>query len=313
MSEENQDVTPLGPGAMLREARERAGLTQEQIADKLHLRSSNIADIEAENFGKQISLTFYKGYVKLYAREVNLPADKVVEAFENAVAEQKEPAKLQSFSKRVAKQNNDQKLMLVTYLVIFVVVALVVIWWFQQTSPKPVMSDSRITQQASEQVADSSEQGETNEVAPQEAPAEAIAEEDDEEVLAPFETESAQPSHNQKSTETKPAAINASTTTQSQSAQTVSAKPSAELGEKAELIFEFKGDCWMNLADATGENIAYGVKAEGRVMAISGYPPFEVTLGAPEAVNISLDGKPVDMSQFRKGRVAKFSLPLESE
>ena len=80
-----------------------------------------------------------------------------------------------------------------------------------------------------------------------------------------------------------------------------------------ELVFTFSGDCWMNLTDATGEAIAYGVKASGRVMPVSGIPPFEVTLGAPEVVQISYNGEPVDMSGFQAGRTARFSLPLGGE
>jgi cytoskeleton protein RodZ len=77
-----------------------------------------------------------------------------------------------------------------------------------------------------------------------------------------------------------------------------------------ELIFEFSGDCWMNLTDATGEDIAYGVKVKGRVMPVTGIPPFVVTLGAPEVVKIRYAGERIDMSFLPFGRIAKFDLPL---
>ena len=80
--------------------------------------------------------------------------------------------------------------------------------------------------------------------------------------------------------------------------------------EPVELIFEFSGDCWMNLADATGENIAYGVKVKGRRMPVTGIPPFVVTLGAPEVVKIRYAGEALDMSFLPSGRIAKFDLPL---
>jgi cytoskeleton protein RodZ len=66
----------------------------------------------------------------------------------------------------------------------------------------------------------------------------------------------------------------------------------------------------MNLSDATGENIAYGVKVKGRVMPVTGIPPFVVTLGAPEVVKIRYSGEPLDMSFLPSGRIAKFDLPL---
>jgi cytoskeleton protein RodZ len=66
----------------------------------------------------------------------------------------------------------------------------------------------------------------------------------------------------------------------------------------------------MNLSDATGENIAYGVKVKGRVMPVTGIPPFIVTLGAPEVVKISYAGESLNMSFLPSGRIAKFDLPL---
>ena len=87
--------------------------------------------------------------------------------------------------------------------------------------------------------------------------------------------------------------------------------PTTELEPQTiELVFEFADDCWMNLTDATGEDIAYGVKKAGRVMKVSGVMPFEVTLGAPDVVKISYDGVMVDMSRFPAGKSAKFSLPF---
>jgi cytoskeleton protein RodZ len=83
-----------------------------------------------------------------------------------------------------------------------------------------------------------------------------------------------------------------------------------ETAAPVKLIFEFSGDCWMNLTDATGENIAYGVKVKGRVMPVTGIPPFEVTLGAPEVVKIRYAGESLDMSFLPFGRIAKFDLPL---
>ena len=76
-----------------------------------------------------------------------------------------------------------------------------------------------------------------------------------------------------------------------------------------EVLFNFSGDCWVNITDATGDAIAYGTKVAGRIMAISGVPPFEVTLGAPQNVSITFAGEPVDLSDIPEGRSARFTLP----
>ena len=78
----------------------------------------------------------------------------------------------------------------------------------------------------------------------------------------------------------------------------------------ANVVFTFSGDCWVNIYDATGERIAWGVKKSGYVMRISGQGPFSVTLGKPELVQIDYNDVSVDMSTFNAGNIAKFSLPL---
>ena len=76
------------------------------------------------------------------------------------------------------------------------------------------------------------------------------------------------------------------------------------------MTFTFDDDCWVNIKDATGEAIAYGVKQSGRVMEIQGVPPVAVTLGKPDNVRISVNGDPVDITAFQNGQIARFSLPM---
>ena len=49
---------------------------------------------------------------------------------------------------------------------------------------------------------------------------------------------------------------------------------------------------------------------KGRVMPVTGIPPFVVTLGAPEVVKIRYAGESIDMSFLPSGRIANFNLPL---
>jgi len=75
--------------------------------------------------------------------------------------------------------------------------------------------------------------------------------------------------------------------------------------------FVFSGDSWVNIFDATGERLAWGIKKSGYVMIITGQAPFKITLGKPELVAIEYKESAVDMTQFDPGNIAKFSLPLQ--
>lgn len=338
----------LSPGQQLQAARERLGVSKQEMADKLHLRLSNIEALEADIQEEQLSTTFAKGYLKLYAKHLGIPEPKILEAYDKLNTKKKEPAKLQSFSQRVARQASDDRLMLVTYLVVAVVFALAVLWWWQQDwdSSAEVRDDNPTTTLS--QVENPTDEG----AAPKpEAPADAVGVTQTEASLAASAPIPAQPSDVDPQVqlpvdETEATALpeTAAVDTDLSQAQTVAdaddslsataaeesallARAEAEVTEQeatdeaplaaselaegeVELVFQFTGDCWMKLTDATGETVAFGIKKEGATMPVSGVPPFNVILGVPEVVQITYQSQLVDMSQFPAGRTARFSLPL---
>lgn len=337
MSEEQQqeEIAMPGPGEILKKARQAAGLSAEDIAGKIRLKKALIEDIEQDNYDINISLTFIKGYLKLYAKQVSVSEETIVNAFEKLNTQKKEPAKLQSFSRRFSHQANDDKLMLVTYLIVAVVIALVVAWWFQQSDSETSTNNAQTSTTTSKHVATKFEEPadvvenqstDTNVTGKEELD----VVENAPPIIVTDSPEPLNPSPEPLNVSSESANISSESVTstdntveESQTRNTEAANQGPEIEQAiesevaavsdaalVEVVFEFAEDCWMNLADATGENIAYGVKTKGRVMAVTGIPPFVVTLGAPEVVKISYAGQSVDMSFINPGRTAKFDLPL---
>lgn len=354
MSEEQQQPpeNPT-PGALLKAERERAGISQDYIADKLRLKVKAVDDLESDRYDERISLTFIKGYLRNYAKALGMNEAPVVEAFERQTERSKEPAKLQSFSRRVAKQASDDRLMLLTYGIVFVVVALVVLWWWQESDNEPPVASVATSTFSESDSTDSNIPANTLDtddtdasltatvqydqatVARQDGPipedgfsgqedarlqAVEVSEETADEVtvsgtsneqLEPQNTDIGElsgvsSSNESELSESAGTDVTSSTSTESDGPDTESTGTDAA---PVDIVFEFSGDCWMNLVDATGEAIAFGVKKAGRVMPVSGIPPFEVTLGAPEVVQIRYDGVAIDMAPYA-GRTARFTLPL---
>jgi len=290
-----------GPGQILRQARERAKLSTQDIADKIKLKRALIEEIEQDNFDINISLTFVRGYLKLYAKHVHVEETEVLNAYEKLSTQKREPAKLQSFSRRVANQSNDDKLMLVTYLISAVIITLVVIYWFQQSSTDATASNvTKYPENVISQEILPLEQTLTSDAATLLSPQINVnMSSDDSNVTKELITDN-QSISPEKYSDTDSLAVLADATETS----------IVETKAPVKLIFEFFGDCWLNLTDGTGENIAYGVTVTGGVMSVNGIPPFVVTLGAPEVVKIRYAGESIDMSFLPSGRIAKFNLPL---
>lgn len=85
------------PGSVLREARESVGLTVQDVADTLNLLVSHVEAIEANQFQQMNADIFVRGYVRSYARFLNLDVDPLLEATE-------------AFLKPAAEQRAEQQL-----------------------------------------------------------------------------------------------------------------------------------------------------------------------------------------------------------
>ena len=133
----------VSPGQMLREGRERHKLTQEQVAERLHLRHQVVSDLEQDHYSKYVSSTFTRGYLRAYARLVEVDEETVLAAY-NALGFDDKPQQMKSFSRRTRQQSNDNKLMLVTYIVGALIIGSAVVFWLQnsQTSNDDVATQT---------------------------------------------------------------------------------------------------------------------------------------------------------------------------
>lgn len=326
-----QEQSTPSPGALLKERREQLGLSQQDIAGKLFLKTFQINDLENDVIDDKSSVTFTKGYVRNYAKQLGLPSDEVIEAFERYHNQSEVPSsdKLQSFSKRVAKQTHDDRWMMVTYIILLIIIGGVVIWWYQQPgdnaatdasliesvkeeaiakarSPEPETSfSSNATTENS--ISDNSSVGGNSTISvPSSSPSSALSN-------TPSDLTSRDGLEG-GSISAPPSQINDSNNlTALVSSMTEDEDVDLNLNETAapiSMTFTFSEDCWVNIADATGEIIATGVKQQGRVMDIQGIPPVAVTLGAPDNVRISVNGELADITSFQNGKIARFTLPL---
>ncbi len=126
---EASQATSVSPGKQLREGREKLGLTQEQVAHRLHLRLNSVIAVENDALEEGVSVTFTKGYVRLYAKLVRLDATPLLADYDTLHSRESQPAKLQSFSRRVSREAHDHRWNMVSVVVGLLVVGSIVFWW----------------------------------------------------------------------------------------------------------------------------------------------------------------------------------------
>ncbi len=79
--EEQPKADPRSPGLLLKNAREAAGLSVDQVADKLHLLKSVVSSLEKDCYDRIRGDTFTRGYLRNYARLLGMDADDIVGCF----------------------------------------------------------------------------------------------------------------------------------------------------------------------------------------------------------------------------------------
>ncbi|MGL6536490.1 cytoskeleton protein RodZ [Aeromonas hydrophila] len=301
------DSQAVGPGQLLRNAREQLGWTREQVASRIHLRLTLIAAIESDTYDKHTSHTFIRGYLRTYAKLVGIPEETILAAYDKLGLTPPDNIDMQSFSRRSRQQANDSRLKVVTWLVILVLIALSVAWWWQSTARRSAGDEALA---ATEMSATSNTPSATV------PPAVDVADP----VVAPATSAAAatsiDPVMSAAATTLPVDASSAVATTAVATSAATATQPAAdaatsEPAKVPQLKMSFTADCWLDVKDAKGKTLFSGLKKANDELVLEGPEPLKFIIGAPMAVNIEYQGKSIDMSRYNNGRTARLSLPQE--
>ncbi|CAI2125677.1 Cytoskeleton protein rodZ [Serratia ficaria] len=325
-TEASQDKTvSMTTGQRLRQAREQLGLSQQAVAERLCLKMSTVRDIEEDSISADLASTFVRGYIRSYAKLVHLPEDELLPILaKQAPLKMAKVAPMQSFSLGKRRKKRDGWLMSFTWLIVFVVIGLTGAWWWQnhkaQQDEIATMADQSSAQLSQNNegqqvpLTDGNADGGTSVpltdnattpvdtgAAPQ-APA-AIAQ-------APA-AEAQQPAVVSPSQTTLPETAPAAPSAQAP-LPTADAGVAAAAADPNALVMDFSADCWLQVTDANGKTLFSGTQKSGGKLNLAGTAPYKLTIGAPAAVQIQYQGKPVDLSRFVKSnRVARLTVAAQ--
>ncbi|MBS4708404.1 DUF4115 domain-containing protein [Aeromonas caviae] len=295
------DSQAVGPGQLLRNAREQLGWTREQVASRIHLRLTLIAAIEADTYDKHTSHTFIRGYLRAYAKLVGIPEETILAAYEKLGLTPPDNIDMQSFSRRSRQQANDSRLKVVTWLVILVLIGLSVAWWWQSTARRSAGDDALAATEMSATV----NTPEAN-VAPAVEVAEPVLPSASDAVSTQVVVSGATAILPVVATD-----ASAAVPTDVSGAVSTAESTTNEPAKAPQLKMSFTADCWLDVKDANGKTLFSGLKKANDELVLEGPEPLRFIIGAPMAVNLEYQGKSFDMSRYNNGRTARFSLPQE--
>jgi cytoskeleton protein RodZ len=127
------------PGAQLAYLREKKGLSQEHIAEKLHLRTRVIELLEADDYKHMPEPVFIKGYIRGYAKVLGVAPEPFLTLFNNQYTLEKKPEKALWQSRRESHKG-ERVVRLMTCLVAITAIIVVSIWWQKNKDTQPFFS-----------------------------------------------------------------------------------------------------------------------------------------------------------------------------
>jgi cytoskeleton protein RodZ len=339
---ESVDSSAPGPGEILRSAREALGISQREMADRLNWIPGFVAAIEENRFEVLRGAAFVRGYLRAYAKLVQVPEESLMEAYAAL------PPQEQSFEnkrKRVESRvpQVQKKGIAIPAGAALVVLVVVLLWYWRGVDQAGTAVQAPTAIEHNE--VDTPQQAETlvqEQVAPAPStpgvslsiPGRGIVSDSagaDTGLLTTVEADTisgsdavdigsvadldSSPSPAATGGATSAAVDPGAPTAQTEAlAATAADVPVPEPGEpvaEEALQFRFSGDCWLEVRNADGELIYADLRRDGEVLNLSGQAPFSILLGDATVVELDYLGQPVVIER-RPGRViATFSVGEE--
>ncbi|MDE3273519.1 RodZ domain-containing protein [Pseudoalteromonas sp. G4] len=293
MTEEVLEQQPsIKLGVQLSNAREQFNVSVDEMAHKLKLTAKQIEALEGEDYSQLGPVTFVKGYIRSYCREFSLNEADLMTQFSHQREEAEK--RMQSFSRRTEREAKDNRLMLFSYAIIALIIGSSLFIWWQNLDVAPIAPEKQTVVQISEN-----------------------------EKIEPVTTDRLpiQQADNSEALKLAANEVEDGNTEPEQSLEQIEAQPVTQIVENKRaptkratnvdtITMTFKDDSWVEIFDADGERVAFGVKKKGYVMTLEGKAPFNVVLGKHYIVDVKFNGDLIDISHFPTNRLAKFSLPL---
>ncbi|TWC22078.1 MULTISPECIES: RodZ family helix-turn-helix domain-containing protein [unclassified Pseudomonas] len=326
-------ATRVNPGETLRQARESNGWSLAQVALKLNLTVASLSNLEAGAFDKLPGHTFARGYIRAYAKLLDMDQTMLVQQFDQYTGSDAQGSNVHSLGRiEEPVRVSHTILRIVSLLLLIAVIGGGFVWWQDQASLRSKESVAMAPEHVEVEGADGTTrihpldepedqavlegqaEGETSLALPQGqdgADAEAGAEQGAPAApaVAPAVPGTPAPTTSAPVAPSTPAPTVAAPAPATSAAPAATpAAPVAPAAGEGQVQIQFTADCWTQVTDGNGKVLFSGLKRKGDSTTINGKPPFAVRLGYVRGAQVSYNGQPVDVAPFTSGETARLKL-----
>jgi len=323
-----------GPGSALKSAREALSVSEREVADALNLPLNVVEAMEANDYDKLPSAVFTRGYLRSYARLLELDAEAIIAKFpESAQPEGTLTAEMAAVEPiQQWLRNQPVWLRAAAIGVLSLLVILMVVWlWSDADEAQNIVpvSTEAVRAAADDSVADGdeSERGTmqfTEATLQPVVPGQTEAMEGPREEISPRtqspDDGSTLPDQNQAlsvsdSTPVSEVSRNEpSVRAGEDAAEDVASAPTSSgmrrispFGDDV-LSLSFAQDCWVDVKDRDGNRLYGDLNRGGTSIQLIGRAPFRVLLGYAPGTQMSFNGDVVEVTRYTRNNVASLTV-----
>jgi cytoskeleton protein RodZ len=285
------EMEPQTAGLLLRRAREAAGLSLDAVAQQLKLAPRQVEALEGGDYSRLPGRTFVRGFMRNYARLLQLDPEAVLSALPaSAAAPSLEAPTLHATASSIGElpDAGGRKSAWTRWTIPLVLIAAVAgaaVYEYRR------QADDDAANGAQRPATPARNTGEVTTALPNP-------------VLSA-------PSTDAPSTGASPPAPSAASPTDAAadaaptSANVAALAPAAE---EATLVFDYRDFSWTEVRDRSGRVLLAKMMRAGERQSVTGVPPFDVVVGNSADVKLAYRGQPVDLASVSRGNVARFTL-----
>jgi len=279
MKQQNE-LIPMTTGEFLKQERIARKLSLADVARAICLDEKLLGEIEQEQV-THVAAVYRNGYIRAYARYLEVPEDKIQALV--STSEIQEP-KIRNIFSAPPKRNPLDKWLRATSYVLASLLIGTLAWQFTHEAVRLSQNGSRFNNA--------------------------------EETLSRLES-NINPDQAKEIRGTVNASIaplgvlhdsNASGLDTAEQAWAAVSRPDLPEGE-SRLQLSVSADSWVEITDATGQQLEMDLLRGGSEKGYHGNPPFRILLGRASAIRLSVDGKPVDLTGYSSDDVAQLTWP----
>lgn len=289
----------LGPGMLLRQAREAAGLEREDVATRTRLDAKLIAALESEDYARLPQAAFVKGYIRSIAKELSCDAAPILAQYAEQV--QAEDPRIADFASRAPAQITSSSALVrgVSYGIIASVIVLVAVWWhhnYEDFGQSPAGTEEFAAEGAAAPVEPAIPLSYSYTIV-----------EHATNPLGPVESWRRQTDGSAPPAEPAPALEPEANTTPATGAA-ASATPASAAPATGEVVLAASGESWVEISDMAGKRLYFGLIKPGNRVGVTGKAPYDLVIGNSPAVELSFRGSAIDLKRHAINGVARLSL-----